>query len=121
MHDQMRDLKKRFERWRTRSAFTVTTVPNIVSPLAALNNGLDAVRTIKVNPRMVQRGAVTACEQARSACKHVDIVAKSNTTSGWQQAPRQGNYYSDPFRGLSQRDIDAIVAASTAQRLGYGN
>ena len=128
-----------FLSWQSESYFAAAPMPSVLSPLAAVHGSLETLKGLKFDSRMAKRTAVTACETARQACKHVDVATKTNNTAGWQPmsapAPTQVPWYDkldkDELMAVMaagqrptaeiQRDLEAAVAAARANRAVYGS
>lgn len=80
--------------------FVQTPIP---SPLGSLNKGIDGLQGLRAQKPVIQKGAQTACEAAKQACKHVDVANKSNLTTGWPTTYNpygQPSYYRPPQQQL---------------------
>lgn len=88
----------------------VTPIPSVAGPLAMLNNALDSLKRPGVTGPVAKQAAVSACETARNACRHVEIATKGHHSS-WPTMPRQTYYppqYAQPSIQPVFIDVDSL-------------
>jgi hypothetical protein len=90
-------LRRSLQQWRSECLFTTMPVPGVVNPLIGVNNALDSVRGLRLTSPIVKKSAITACQQARQACKHVDIATGNNVTTSWPTMRMPQQTYALPY------------------------
>jgi len=69
-------IRLKLQQLRSETFFITTGIPGIVGPMASLNNLSTSLRAMQLSTNALKKGAVTACECARSVCKPVDDLLK---------------------------------------------
>lgn len=90
---KFRSLTIKLRQLQSETFFITTGIPGIVSPMASLNNLAGTLKTMQLSTNALKKGAVTACDCARSVCKPVDDMFK-RSSSPFAYNPQQSYYQS---------------------------
>lgn len=90
---KLKSLRSRLRQFQSETFFITTGIPGIVGPMASLNNIASTFKTMQISTNALKKGAVTACDCARSVCKPVDDMFK-RSSSPFAYNPQQSYYQS---------------------------
>jgi hypothetical protein len=103
-------LRTKLRQLQSETFFITTGIPGIVSPMASLNNMATGLKAMQISSNALKKGAVTACDCARSVCKPVDDLLKRPSSP----------YAYNPYRtysGYSQPQYTPVLQSSYAPQL----
>lgn len=97
---KLKSLRTRLRQFRSETFFITTGIPGIVGPMASLNTLAGSLKTMQLSTNALKKGAVTACDCARSVCKPVDDMFK-RSSSPFAYNP-QASYYQSHYTPVMQ-------------------
>lgn len=80
MNGKFRSLRTKFRQLRSETFFISTGIPGVIGPMASLNNMASSLKAMQLSTNALKKGAVTACDCARSVCKPVDDMFKRQSS-----------------------------------------
>jgi hypothetical protein len=86
-------LRLQLQQFQSETFFITTGLPGIIGPMASLNNMSTSIKAMQLSSNALKKGAVTACDCARSVCKPVDDLFKHRSSPYAYQQPTT---YSQP-------------------------
>ena len=98
---KLKSLRSRLRQFQSETFFITTGLPGIVGPMASLNNLSGNLKAMQLSTNALKKGAVTACDCARSVCKPVDDMFK-RTSSPFAYNPH-ANYYQSHYTPVMQQ------------------
>ena len=97
---KLKSLRSKLRQFQSETFFVTTGIPGIVGPMASLNTLAGSLKTMQLSTNALKKGAVTACDCARSVCKPVDDMFK-RSSSPFAYNPHQ-NYYQPHYAPVMQ-------------------
>lgn len=97
---KLKSLRSKLRQFQSETFFVTTGIPGIVGPMASLNTLAGSLKTMQLSTNALKKGAVTACDCARSVCKPVDDMFK-RTSSPFAYNP-QASYYQSHYAPVMQ-------------------
>ena len=77
---KLKSLRSKLRQFQSETFFVTTGIPGIVGPMASLNTLAGSLKTMQLSTNALKKGAVTACDCARSVCKPVDDMFKRSSS-----------------------------------------
>ena len=87
-------LRSKLLQFQSETFFITTGLPGIVGPMASLNTFAEGVRAMQISGNAFKKGAVVACDCARSVCKPVDDLLKRPSSPLYYNARQYQPSYS---------------------------
>ena len=100
MNGKLKSLRFKLRQLQSETFFITTGIPGIIGPMASLNNLSGSIKAMQLSTNALKKGAVTACDCARSVCKPVDDMFK-RTSSPFAYNP-QASYYQSHYTPVMQ-------------------
>ena len=96
----LKSLRFKLRQLQSETFFITTGIPGIIGPMASLNNLTGSIKAMQLSTNALKKGAVTACDCARSVCKPVDDMFK-RSSSPFAYNPQQ-SYYQPHYTPVMQ-------------------
>lgn len=117
---KLKSLSTKLRKFQSETFFITTGIPGIVGPMASLNNLTSSLKAMQLSSNALKKGAVTACECARSVCKPVDdLFKRSSSPLAYSSAPTyHQTQYTPVLQPMYSMPLPPVIDHSADNPLG---